>query len=94
MKVRHTLRALSDLEAIHEYLAERSPAAALSVKNAIERRISRLADFPLAAPVTDQPGVRELTLGRYPYKVYYEIDDDELWIVHIRDARRQPWEGD
>lgn len=94
MKVRYTLRALGDLEAIHEYLAERSPPAALSVKNAIERRISRLADFPLAAPVTDQPGVRELALARYPYKVYYEIGDGKLWILHIRHARRQPWEGD
>ena len=45
------------------------------------------------APRTDVPGVRELSLARYPYKIYYEIEGEEVWILHIRDARRQPWDG-
>ena len=32
--------------------------------------------------------------GRYPYRVYYRIRGDEVWIVHIRDMRREPWAGD
>ena len=68
--------------------------AAQAVKNLIERRNSRLSEFPFIAPVTDEPGIYELTIVRYPYKVYYEIAGDELWIVHIRDSRRQPWEGE
>jgi toxin ParE1/3/4 len=91
MKVRYTRRAQADLEAIFEYLDSRAPAAAQSVKNAIVRRIAWLAEFPHAAPETDQPGVYELTIVRYPYKVYYEIDGDDVSIVHIRDARRRPW---
>ena len=43
------------------------------------------------APETDEPGIRELTIVRYPYKVYYEVAEDEVWVVHIRDARRRPW---
>ena len=43
------------------------------------------------APETDVPGVYELTVVRYPYQVYYEISGDEVWIVHIRDARRRHW---
>jgi toxin ParE1/3/4 len=91
MRVRYTLRALADLEAIYAYLDERAPAAARSVKATIERRIAMLADFALMAPTTDEPGIRELTLVRYPYKVYYELEGDDVWIVHIRDARRRPW---
>jgi addiction module RelE/StbE family toxin len=94
MRVRYTRQAHSDIDAIYSYLDQRAPAAAQAVKNLIERRISRLADFPFIAPATDEPGIYELTIVRYPYKVYYEIAGDELWIVHIRDSRREPWEGE
>ena len=92
MKVRYTRRAQADIDAIFAYLDARAPAAALSVKRTIEGRISLLAAFPRIAPETDVPGIYELTIIRYPYKVYYEISGDEVWIVHIRDARRRPWD--
>jgi addiction module RelE/StbE family toxin len=94
MRVRYTPQAQNDLDTIYNYLDEKAPAAALAVKDLIERRISSLADFPLMAPATDEPGIRELTIVRYPYKVYYEIAGDAVWIVHIRDARRRPWTED
>ncbi len=86
--------AQNDLDTIYNYLDEKAPAAARAVKDLIERRISSLADFPLMAPATDEPGIRELKIVRYPYKVYYEIAGDAVWIVHIRDARRRPWTED
>ncbi len=91
MKVRYTLRAQADLDTIYTYLDQRAPVAAHSVKQLIERRITSLADFPFAAPETDQLNVRELTLVRYPYKIYYEVHDDEVWIIHIRHTSRHPW---
>lgn len=94
MRVRYTLRAHGDLDAIYRYLDERSPTAAHSVKALIERRIASLADFPQMGPETDEPGIRELTIVRYPYKVYYEVEGDEVWIIHIRDVRRQPWQSE
>jgi len=94
MRVRYTLRAQADLDAIYTYLDQRTPSAALSVKHLIERRIASLADFPLAAPVTDDPDVRELTIVRYPYKVYYELSGEEVWILHIRHTARRPWSGE
>ncbi|MGH7059744.1 MAG: hypothetical protein ACREFH_05090 [Stellaceae bacterium] len=42
------------------------------------------------APATDEPNARELTLSRHPYKIYYEIAGDEVWILHIRHTRRRP----
>jgi hypothetical protein len=50
--------------------------------------------FPLMAPPTDEPGILELSIVRYPYKVYYELKgDEEVWIIHIRDTRRKAWKG-
>ena len=37
------------------------------------------------APKTSEPGIFELTIVRYPYKVYYEIEGDE-----VRIHSRQP----
>jgi toxin ParE1/3/4 len=94
MKVRYTPRARDDLDKIHFYLNERSPAAASAVLKRIRNRIDRLADYPLMAPVTELAGIRGLTILRYPYKAYYRILKDEVVILHIRDARRAPWTGE
>ena len=91
MTIRYTRRALSDLDALFMYIEQRDANAAWSVKDFIRERIVRLAEFPLIAPETDIQGVRELSIVRYPYKIYYEIDTDEVWVLHIRDERRRPW---
>jgi toxin ParE1/3/4 len=94
MRVRYTPRALADLEAIYAFLDERNPTAAKEVKALIERRIRTLEKFPLMAPMTDEIGVCELSIVDYPYKVYFELNDDtEVWIIHIRDTRRRPLKG-
>jgi toxin ParE1/3/4 len=93
MKVRFSRRAQTDLEALYSYLDEHAPAAAQAIKDLIERRLSLLAEFPRIAPETDAPGVYELSLVRYPYQIYYEIAGEEIWILHVRDARRRPWDG-
>ena len=91
MRIRYTLRAQHDLDAIYTYLDQHAPAVAQAVKNLIVRRISGLADFPFMAPQTREKGIFELSIVRYPYKIYYEVDDNEVRILHIRDGRRQPW---
>ncbi len=90
MKVRYTLRARADLEEIYGYLEERAPAAAQPVISAIERQIGWLTDFPYMAPETDEPGVHELTLARYPCEIYYEVGRENVRILQIRHARRRP----
>jgi addiction module RelE/StbE family toxin len=93
MRVRYTLRAQADLEAIFSYIDERSPASASAVRSEIKRRVDQLLDFPLMAPATEMPGVRELSVSRFPYKIYYELRGDEICVLHIRHARRRPWTG-
>jgi toxin ParE1/3/4 len=93
MKVRYTPRAFADREAIFDYLEQRSPQGALNVKRAIGNSILRLEHFPYSAPATDEPGVRELIIPGRPYKVYYRVVRDEVWILHIRHTARRPWMG-
>ena len=93
MKVRYSLVAIRDLEAISAYLTPRNPAAANTVIQAIEHRISGLSHSPGMGPTTTLPGTRELTVRGYPYKVYYRVDGEEVRIIHIRHTSRRPWRG-
>ena len=92
MKVRYTARAIRDLNDISVYLRSRNPAAADAVVSAIEMRISRLPDFPWTGPATDEAATRELSIKRYPYKVYYQVEDEDIWILHIRHTSRRQWQ--
>ena len=94
MRVRYSPRAFADREAIYEYLEKRNPQAAREIKLAIVRAIRGLSWHPRIGRPTDTEGVYELIVPRRPYKVYYRIAGTEVWIVHIRDARRRPWEGE
>lgn len=92
MRVRYTPRSRRDLEAIYAYIDQQNPVAARSVKRAIRHAVEFLAEFPHIGTVTDRsPEFRGVRAGRYPYRVYYRIRGDEVWIVHIRDMRRQLW---
>jgi toxin ParE1/3/4 len=90
MRVRYTPRARDDLQAIYRYLDQISPSVAKSVKRTLERRIRRLGDIPFMAPATTEPGIYELSIVRYPYKVYYRVENEEVRIVHIRHTSRRP----
>jgi toxin ParE1/3/4 len=94
MRVRYAPRARDDLDQIYSYLNQRSPAAATAVLRKIRDRVDELADLPLIGPVTEIPGVRGLSIVRYPYKAYYRIIGDEVLVLHVRDLRRAPWTGE
>jgi plasmid stabilization system protein ParE len=94
MRVRYSLRAFADREAIYDYLEQRSPQGARNVQLAIVHAIRSLASHPRLGQRTDKSGVYELIVPRRPYKIYYRIERDEVWIVHIRDTRRRPWQGE
>jgi toxin ParE1/3/4 len=94
MRVRYTPRAFADREEIFAYLDERNPRVAREVKALIKRRIATLAQNPGRSPAIKELGVQAHWLGRYPCIIYYRIVGDEIWVVHIRHAVREPWGGE
>jgi toxin ParE1/3/4 len=94
MRVRYTPRAFADREAIFAYLDRRNSRAAREVKAYIKKRILDLGSLSRRAPVVPGLDVHALWLGRYPYIVYYRVGREEVSIIHIRHAARQPWSGD
>jgi plasmid stabilization system protein ParE len=86
MKLRFTLRAIQDLAGIADYIREHSPQAALPVRNAILESLQNLVIFPHLGRKQQIDGVRKVVTRRYPYLVYYAIDDaaDEIVILSIQ----------
>ena len=86
MKVRWSETALAQLDDIFLYIYERNRSAALAVAKRIEDLAALLVEFPLAGLVTDEAEVRILPVVRYPFLIFYAIDNaaDEVVILHVR----------
>jgi toxin ParE1/3/4 len=91
MRIRYTLRAGDDLRAILRYLDERSPQGAGNVKRAIRKAIQLIGKFPKGGRQGEHEPMRVLPTGRYPYVVYWTVENNEVWIVHIRHTARREW---
>jgi toxin ParE1/3/4 len=91
MKVTFTPRAIGDLREIADYIAERSTKGAFAVGRRIEEVLAKLSGFPrMGRPLEGRPSVRVVSLGRYPYLLFYTVEPDEILILHIRHAARRP----
>ena len=91
MKLRFTPRAVSDIAAIADYIRERNPAAAERVRAAIIQSLQDLILFPRLGRAQTVEGVRKLATRRYPYLVYYRLDEaaEEIIILAIQHPARE-----
>jgi toxin ParE1/3/4 len=90
MTVRYSRRAQNDLSDIFQYLDERSPSGAHNVMRAIYASIAFLVEQPQASQETSHPSVRVKIVGRYRFKIFYRISDDQIIeIIHVRHTARQ-----
>lgn len=85
MRLRFTPRATQDLTAIGDYIRSKNPAAAVRVRAAILESLQMLTRFPRAGRAQTVEGVRKIVTRRYPYIVYYSVNDaaQELMIHTI-----------
>ncbi len=93
MNVRYTLTALAEIDEILAYVRERNPAAAAAIGQQIERVVAWLTESPRMGYRIDETSLRMLPVGRYPYLIFYTVEDDEVVIRNVRHAaRRRPWQ--
>jgi toxin ParE1/3/4 len=96
MKVIYTTEALRNLEEILAFIGSNYPTISRGFETrlrSIEQRISR---WPKSAEEVEQrPGVRVVPFIRYPYKLFYQIANGVIEVLHIHHAaRREPWEDE
>jgi len=95
MKLRFTPRATQDLIGIADYIRTRNPAASIRVRSAILDSLQNLVLWPEVGRRQTVEGVRKIVTRKYPYLVYYTVDEaaEEIVIITIRHpARRRNYE--
>jgi toxin ParE1/3/4 len=90
MRLRYTLPALADLEAILDYVSARSPQGAAHIHERIQAVIGLLLTHPHIGVLTEDPAIRRVNTSPYPYLIFYEVGEDEVIIHAVRHAARDP----
>ena len=91
MKTRWTTSALSDLEAIGDFVARHNPAAAERLVARIAAATETLRDHPHLGGPGRIGGTRELVVAETPYVVPYRVAEGEVQILAVfHGARRWP----
>ena len=89
MRLRYTLPALADLDAILDYIAA-SPQSARRVQTRIQTVIELLLQHPHIGRRTNDPAIRRIGATPYPYLIFYEASESEIVIHAIRHSARHP----
>ena len=82
-------RALQDIEAITEYIAQDSSAYAAAVVKSIVTQAKMLERFPRSGrkvPEFDDENIRELLA--YSYRIIYRVEVDEVLISAVIHGKR------
>ena len=88
MKVLWTESALSQLQAIHDYIAETSPEYALRMIDRLTRRSIQIAEFPFSGRMVPEYELNEVReMLEWPYRIIYLIQSSQsrvevLAVVH------------
>jgi toxin ParE1/3/4 len=89
--IRWSDQALSNLEAIRDYIALENFDAGARQCQLILESIDLLSRFRMMAPETRHSGIRKLSVPGTPYLVFYRLLPDAVLLVRIiHGARRIP----
>ena len=92
MRLTWSVRSLTELGAIFDYLSESSPRAARKVIGTNKSSAERLAVMPELGRKTDVARIRVLPVIQVPYLVFYTVTDtsDEVHVLSVRHSARRP----
>jgi plasmid stabilization system protein ParE len=91
MRVRFTQQAERQyLEALR-YIASRNPAGAVTVMRRAEEVVAQLRAHPHSGhAIPEYPDLPHRELPVPPYRFFYRIGDDGVWITAVWHARQLP----
>ncbi len=95
MKLRWSQSAHNDLADILDHLNSENPLAAARLVRRLSGIEKRISSFPESAQeVAERAGVRRIPLVRYPFVLFYKVQNSEVIVLRIlHGAMDKPWEG-
>jgi len=89
MRVRWLRKALANLEAEAEYIAQDNPKAAANMVGAVATAVERLARHPSLGRSGRVHGTRELIIPQAPYILPYRVRGNHIEILRVFHASRK-----
>jgi toxin ParE1/3/4 len=90
MRILWSRRAIANLTALRDYIAEDSPASAATVAQRVLKTVELLAEEPQIGRPGRISGTRELIVPGTPYIVPYRVRGDKLELIAVFHGR-QNW---
>ena len=91
MKVRFTPSARSQFLEGLDFIRQDSPAAAARFRTRAEQVLSRLEEFPESGrSLPEFPGLPHREVIVRPYRFFYRIVDETVWIVAVWHGAQLP----
>ena len=90
MRVRFTPRALEELDEVLTDVEGQSPQGAERIRGRLRSALDTLAAHPRIGARTSDPRLRRLVLRPFPYLVFYEARVEEVVVIGVRYAARDP----
>jgi toxin ParE1/3/4 len=91
--VTHTVifrpQAENEAHSARRWYEEQKPGLGVRFAAAIDETLQRIASNPSAFPVIHGE-VRRAVVRRFPYGVYFRVQEDELVIIAVMHGRRHP----
>ena len=88
MRITWSRPAISNLEAIHDYISRDAPGRADRFVQRLIAAAEPLAGFPKIGRVVPEGDGRQREVAFDPYRIIYRIEDDEIFIVTVVHSAR------
>jgi len=89
MIVRFHPAAEIELHEAAEWYARQQAGLDTEFMRCIDEAVSRIRKYPDMFPVVLR-NARKILVKRFPYTIYYEIGDDEIVVLAVFHAKRNP----
>jgi len=89
VKVRFRTEAASDVASARDWYDEQRVGLGDDFLRSLEQVIELISELPEAFPEI-AAGHRRALLGRFPYALYYRLDDQVLYVIACLHTRRRP----
>ncbi len=77
------------MNAVLDYIGERSPKGGRNVKRRLQGAIDLLATQPRSGQLTGKGDFRRIVANPYPYLIFYRVTADEVIIHSVRHTARR-----
>jgi len=94
LSLRLTIAAERDMREARAWYEKEAPQVAPWLREEIRATVHRIAERPRLYPVVHL-NVRRAVVHRFPYAVFYRIEDEAILVIAIVHSARDPrvWQG-